>query len=92
MTNQLSADILEAIEEEEQNLGLEVEGELAAFMKAEAQEGNESSIVTEFVLRMLGLGICSDTAVGNSLRPACSPGQKKRVSTGIHLLIPFHCW
>lgn len=51
-------------------------------MREEAQEGTSCSITTEFVVRMLGLGICRDTAVGNALRPACSPGQKKRVTTG----------
>lgn len=35
-----------------------------AFMRAEAMENHKHSIMTNFVVRMLGLGICSDTEVG----------------------------
>ena len=64
--------------------GLEADQKLADFMAAEARKGEPSNIRTEFLLRVLGLDICGDTEVGNALRPACSPGQKKRVTTGIH--------
>ena len=32
-------------------------------MKAETLEAQKTSITTEFIIRMLGLGICSDTMV-----------------------------
>ena len=61
---------------------LEVDEEVASFMEAEVREGETSSIRTEHLIRVLGLNICGDTEVGNALKPACSPGQKKRVTTG----------
>ena len=76
------ADILEAVAEEEGQMDLDVDQEIEAFMAAEAMEGRPTSIITEFVIKMLGLEICGNTEVGNALRPACSPGQKKRVTVG----------
>ena len=63
-------------------LGLDIDQDIDAFMKAEAQEGRPTSLVTEFIIKMLGLEICGDTQVGDEMRPACSPGQKKRVTVG----------
>ncbi len=60
----------------------EGKSDLDDFMAAETREGEAASISTKFVVRRLALGICGDTEVGNALRPACSPGQKKRVTTG----------
>ena len=66
----------------EQQDDLETDAGIANFMAAEVGAGDYSSITTEFLLRVLGLSICGDTEVGNALKPACSPGQKKRVATG----------
>ena len=77
-----SAALLAEVRKREAEAGLEVDPEVDAFMGAEVLEGEPVSIRTEFIVRMLGLGICADTQVGNALKPACSPGQKKRVTTG----------
>lgn len=42
-------------------MGIEPDWDVDALMKAETIEGKPTSVNTEFVIRMLGLGICSDT-------------------------------
>jgi len=59
-----------------------VGGEGGGGPRRERLHGEAASISTEFVIRMLELGVCGSTEVGNAVRPACSPGQKKRVTTG----------
>lgn len=77
-----SAALLDRIKHHEQRDGIDADKCIASFMEAEVKEGEPSSIRTEYLLRVLGLGICADTKVGNALNPACSPGQKKRVTSG----------
>ena len=55
--------MLAEIRRREKEMGIEPEWNVDALMKAETLEGNRTSITTEFVIRMLGLGICSDTMV-----------------------------
>ncbi|KAF8035904.1 hypothetical protein BT93_C1814 [Corymbia citriodora subsp. variegata] len=58
------------------------------FMKAAALEGQESNIVTDYILKILGLEICADTMVGDEMIRGISGGQKKRVTTGEMLVGP----
>ncbi|KAG6389557.1 hypothetical protein SASPL_151028 [Salvia splendens] len=58
------------------------------FMKAAATEGEEANVVTEYVLKVLGLDICADTLVGNDMLRGISGGQRKRVTTGEMLVGP----
>ncbi|RZC51055.1 hypothetical protein C5167_019478 [Papaver somniferum] len=62
--------------------GIKPDPEIDAFMKATAVEGQESSLVTDYVLKILGLDICADTMVGGAMARGISGGQKKRVTTG----------
>lgn len=39
-------------------------------------------MVTDYVLKLLGLEMCADTIVGDSMERGISGGQKKRVTTG----------
>ncbi|CAI5997040.1 unnamed protein product [Closterium sp. NIES-64] len=55
-------------------------------MKAMALEGNPTNIITDYVLKILGLDICADTVVGNNMLRGISGGQKKRVTTGVSLV------
>ncbi|CAA6666048.1 unnamed protein product [Spirodela intermedia] len=55
------------------------EAEVDLFMKATAMEGVESSLQTDYTLRILGLDICRDTIVGDAMQRGISGGQKKRV-------------
>lgn len=52
------------------------------MIKAATIEGAEHSVVTEFIIKMLGLDICADTIVGNAMMRGISGGQKKRVTSG----------
>ncbi|KAK0583767.1 hypothetical protein LWI29_002701 [Acer saccharum] len=56
--------------------------EIDAFMKTIAVAGQKTSLVTDCVLKTLGLDICADIMVGNDMRRGISGRQKKRVTTG----------
>ncbi|CAA0839380.1 ABC transporter G family member 40, partial [Striga hermonthica] len=58
------------------------------YMKAAAIEGQEASIVTDYVLKILGLEICADTVVGDENTRGISGGQRRRVTTGEMLVGP----
>ncbi|KAM3699915.1 hypothetical protein ACB098_05G059300 [Castanea mollissima] len=58
------------------------------FMKGVSTEGQETSIMTDYVLKVLGLEVCADTMVGDQMVRGISGGQKKRVTTGEMLVGP----
>ncbi|EFJ21485.1 hypothetical protein SELMODRAFT_443490 [Selaginella moellendorffii] len=72
----------------EKNAKIKPDPDVDAFMKASAIEGQETSIVTDYVLKILGLDVCSDILVGDAMRRGISGGQKKRVTTGEMLVGP----
>jgi len=57
-------------------------------MKATAVEGMESSIATDYIMKILGLDICADILVGDAMHRGISGGQKKRVTTGEMIVGP----
>ncbi|XP_022752647.1 ABC transporter G family member 31 isoform X2 [Durio zibethinus] len=61
--------------------------EIDAFMKASSVAGKHS-ISTDYVLKVLGLDVCSDTVVGNDMLRGVSGGQRKRVTTGEMIVGP----
>ncbi|KAJ7531928.1 hypothetical protein O6H91_14G065000 [Diphasiastrum complanatum] len=81
-------DMLSEISSREKQAGIKPDPDLDAFLKAAAVEGQENSIVTDYVLKILGLDVCADTMVGNAMRRGISGGQKKRVTTGEMLVGP----
>ncbi|XP_059643270.1 pleiotropic drug resistance protein 1-like [Cornus florida] len=58
------------------------------FMKAITTEGEEESVITDYILKVLGLEVCADTMVGDQLIRGISGGQRKRVTTGEMLVGP----
>lgn len=48
-------------------------------------KGHKEYVVTDYVLKVLGLEICADTIVGNHMKRGISGGQKKRVTTGTNV-------
>ncbi|WVZ73261.1 hypothetical protein U9M48_021589 [Paspalum notatum var. saurae] len=64
------------------------DADLDAFMKAFAIGGQEANVVTDYILKILGLEICADTSVGDEMLRGISGGQRKRVTTGEMLVGP----
>ncbi|XP_049354854.1 pleiotropic drug resistance protein 2-like [Solanum verrucosum] len=81
-------DLLTELSRREKELGIKPDPEIDAFMKAIAVAGQESSLVTDYVLKILGLDICADIMVGDQMRRGISGGQKKRLTTGEMLVGP----
>ncbi|XP_050226195.1 ABC transporter G family member 39-like [Mercurialis annua] len=81
-------DMLVELSRLEKAAGIKPDPEIDAFMKAIAMSGQKTSLVTDYVLKLLGLDICADTLVGDQMRRGISGGQKKRVTTGEMLVGP----
>ncbi|CAL0322060.1 unnamed protein product [Lupinus luteus] len=81
-------DLLAEVARREKEAGIFPEAELDLFMKATAMEGTESSLMTDYTLKILGLDICKDTVVGDDMNRGVSGGQKKRVTTGEMIVGP----
>ncbi|KAK0596144.1 hypothetical protein LWI29_013201 [Acer saccharum] len=62
--------------------------DIDVFMKAAATEGQEANVVTDYILKILGLEVCADTIVGDEMLRGISGGQRKRVTTGEMLVGP----
>jgi ABC-type multidrug transport system ATPase subunit len=52
-------------------------------MQAISVGGQDTNIITDYILKILGLDICADTMVGDDMLRGISGGQRKRVTTGI---------
>ncbi|KAK4772799.1 hypothetical protein SAY86_014574 [Trapa natans] len=50
--------------------------------------GQETSLIVEYIIKILGLDICADTLVGDEMIKGISGGQKKRLTTGELLVGP----
>ncbi|XP_028076381.1 pleiotropic drug resistance protein 2-like isoform X2 [Camellia sinensis] len=81
-------EMLVELSRREKEAGIKPDPDIDAFMKATAMSGQETSLVTDYVLKILGLDICVDIMVGNDMRRGISGGQKKRVTTGEMLVGP----
>ncbi|XAR53482.1 Xenobiotic-transporting ATPase [Bertholletia excelsa] len=81
-------DLLVELLRREKESGIKPDPEIDAFMKATAMAGQESSLVTDYVLKILGIDICADIMVGDEMTRGISGGQKKRVTTGEMLVGP----
>ncbi|GKV37528.1 hypothetical protein SLEP1_g45550 [Rubroshorea leprosula] len=81
-------ELLAELSRREKEAGIKPDPEIDAFMKAISMAGQETSLVTDYVLKILGLDICSDIMVGDAMRRGISGGQKKRVTTGEMLVGP----
>ncbi|KAI3463305.1 hypothetical protein Pfo_019968 [Paulownia fortunei] len=81
-------DLLSELARREREAGIFPEAEVDLFMKATAMQGVESSLITDYTLRILGLDVCRDTIVGDEMIRGISGGQKKRVTTGEMIVGP----
>ncbi|KAH8952003.1 hypothetical protein BDL97_09G061300 [Sphagnum fallax] len=79
--------LLELAKREKQH-GIFPEKDVDVYMKATAVEGMQSSISTDYIMKILGLDICADILVGDNMHRGISGGQKKRVTTGEMIVGP----
>ncbi|CAO2839378.1 unnamed protein product [Amaranthus hypochondriacus] len=80
--------LLNQVLTKEKEAGIKPDPEIDAFMKATAIQGQESSLNTDYVLKILSLDLCADTIVGDDMRRGISGGEKKRLTIGEMLVGP----
>ncbi|KAM3360203.1 hypothetical protein P3S68_019915 [Capsicum galapagoense] len=81
-------ELLTELSRHDKDAGIKSHPEIVSFMKAIAIEGQESSLVTDYVLKILGMDICADIMVGDEMRRGISGGQKKLLTIGEMLVGP----
>ncbi|KAI4380936.1 hypothetical protein MLD38_007066 [Melastoma candidum] len=81
-------DMLKELSRREKEANIKPDPDLDIYMKAASLEGQETNVVTDYVLKILGLEICADIVVGDDMIRGISGGQKKRVTTGEMLVGP----
>ncbi|KAI8546464.1 hypothetical protein RHMOL_Rhmol07G0119900 [Rhododendron molle] len=59
-------------------------GELTAV----SLEGERANLMTDYIIKILGLDVCADSLVGDAMLRGISGGQKKRVTTGEMMVGP----
>ncbi|KAL5771311.1 hypothetical protein ACOSP7_015465 [Xanthoceras sorbifolium] len=81
-------DMITELARREKIAGIKPDEDLDIFMKSLALGGHETSLVVEYIMKILGLDICADTLVGDEMLKGISGGQKKRLTTGELLVGP----
>ncbi|XP_017215242.1 pleiotropic drug resistance protein 1-like [Daucus carota subsp. sativus] len=81
-------EMLAELSRREKEANIKPDPDIDLFMKAAATEGQEASVVTDYIIKLLGLEICADTVVGSEMIRGISGGQRKRVTTGEMLVGP----
>ncbi|PIN21135.1 Pleiotropic drug resistance proteins (PDR1-15), ABC superfamily [Handroanthus impetiginosus] len=81
-------EMLAELSRREKQANIKPDPDVDVYMKAASIEGQEESIVTDYILKILGLDICADTVVGDNMIRGISGGQRKRVTTGEMLVGP----
>ncbi|GER48392.1 pleiotropic drug resistance protein, partial [Striga asiatica] len=81
-------EMLSELSRREKNASIKPDPDVDIFMKAVATEGQEASVITDYIIKVLGLEVCADTMVGDELVRGISGGQRKRVTTGEMLVGP----
>ncbi|XP_042426984.1 ABC transporter G family member 36-like isoform X1 [Zingiber officinale] len=81
-------EMLTELARREKAANIKPDPDLDVFMKAAATKGQETNVITDYVLKILGLEVCADTLVGDEMLRGISGGQRKRVTTGEMLVGP----
>ncbi|GFS44954.1 pleiotropic drug resistance 12 [Actinidia rufa] len=81
-------ELLAELSRREKQANIKPDQDIDIYMKAASLEGQDASVVTDYVLKILGLEICADTLVGDEMLRGISGGQKKRLTTGEMLVGP----
>ncbi|GLT54284.1 hypothetical protein SLA2020_274950 [Shorea laevis] len=81
-------EMLAELARREKEANIRPDPDIDIYMKAVATEGQEASVVTDYIIKILGLDVCADTMVGSQILRGISGGQRKRVTTGEMLVGP----
>ncbi|KAF5202221.1 Abc transporter g family member, partial [Thalictrum thalictroides] len=82
------SEIMMEVIRREKKAGIVPDPDVDTYMKAISVQGLETTLQTDYILKILGLDICADTMVGDALRRGISGGQKKRLTTGEMIVGP----
>ncbi|KAF3334923.1 pleiotropic drug resistance protein 3-like isoform X3 [Carex littledalei] len=72
----------------EKEANIKPDPDIDVFMKAFSTGGHKTNIVTDYIIKLLGLEVCADTMVGNDMIRGISGGQRKRVTSGEMMVGP----
>ncbi|KAJ6934324.1 pleiotropic drug resistance protein 1-like [Populus alba x Populus x berolinensis] len=81
-------EMLAELSRREKESGIKPDPDIDVFMKAIATEGQKTSVMTDYIIKILGLEVCADIMVGSEMVRGISGGQRKRVTTGEMLVGP----
>ncbi|KAL0342055.1 UNVERIFIED_CONTAM: Pleiotropic drug resistance protein 1 [Sesamum calycinum] len=81
-------EMLSELSRREKNANIKPDTDIDIFMKAVSTEGQEASIITDYILKVLGLEVCADTLVGDQLVRGISGGRRNTKITGEMLVGP----
>jgi ABC-type multidrug transport system ATPase subunit len=82
------SDLLMELSRREKEENIKPDPEVDIYLKAAATGEQKAEVVTNHILKVLGLDICADTIVGNNMLRGISGGQKKRVTTAEMIVTP----
>nr|XP_017241624.1 PREDICTED: pleiotropic drug resistance protein 3-like isoform X1 [Daucus carota subsp. sativus] len=82
------AELMVEVSRREKEAGVFPDPDIDTYMKAISVEGQSATLQTDYILKILGLDICSDILVGDAMRRGISGGQKKRLTTGEMIVGP----
>ncbi|KAG9132781.1 hypothetical protein Leryth_014063 [Lithospermum erythrorhizon] len=72
----------------EKEANIKPDPDIDIFLKAVSIEGQETGVMADYMLKILGLEACADTLIGDAMIRGISGGQKKRVTTGEMMVGP----
>ncbi|THU51833.1 hypothetical protein C4D60_Mb06t35210 [Musa balbisiana] len=75
-------EMLTELARREKAANIKPDPDIDVFMKASSMKGQEANVITDYILKILGLEVCADTMVGDEMLRGISGGQRKRVTTG----------
>ncbi|KAL0393951.1 UNVERIFIED_CONTAM: Pleiotropic drug resistance protein 1 [Sesamum latifolium] len=81
-------EMLAELSRREKAANIKPDPDVDIYMKAAASEGDAANVVTDYIIKVLGLDVCADTLVGDEMIRGISGGQKKRVTTGEMIVGP----
>ncbi|KAJ1688210.1 hypothetical protein LUZ63_019600 [Rhynchospora breviuscula] len=75
-------DMIAELARREKEANIKPDPDIDVFMKAFSTGKHKTTVVTDYILKLLGLEVCAGTVVGNDMIRGISGGQRKRVTTG----------